>query len=467
MRLNSPLDSLQQFESRDPRPSKSEIRRTAGSSDTENSLLETVEDGVACPNETFLSARAVWSRLTSCEDVDIVPRSQREKNVSSFHVERPSLTRLHLELQELFLARLRADVENKDLFLKQNSTLLHQTSKMLQKTMGDNTKLNKMLSSIQGENLKLKEEVKQMSILRQHLDLAQQRLDLAEKEVKQMSKLRQRLDLAEKDNNMLLQRLDLADKNNNMLRDAVQSRDALLQKKEDEINEVQKDLEITRLDLKEVEKNEENLVREVRLLEHYADEVKTAKALIRAQQEELKTVKNLHKQEMQETEKRHEESMLKVQVELRVLAKKNGLVQPHASDGLNDIVNDELRAIIEVKDESIVALRNQVMASESTRRQLHNVIQNLRGNIRVFVRVRPMLEKECKMNKGQENDSPLTVVEAGNAISIRGPTEQSSFEFDKVYGPASTQAIIFDELSDFVQSALDGHSVCIFAYGQT
>ena len=117
----------------------------------------------------------------------------------------------------------------------------------------------------------------------------------------------------------------------------------------------------------------------------------------------------------------------------------------------------------------------KLIKEETLRRKLHNQVQELKGNIRVFCRVRPSLETEpantsARINyPDHESDSKEVEVTGQDEKSSLGnvTTKKHAFAFDRIFGPSSQNADVFGEISQLVQSALDGYNVCIFCYGQT
>ncbi|KAL6846912.1 hypothetical protein ACP4OV_022765 [Aristida adscensionis] len=98
-------------------------------------------------------------------------------------------------------------------------------------------------------------------------------------------------------------------------------------------------------------------------------------------------------------------------------------------------------------------------------RKLYNQIQDLKGNIRVYCRVRPFLP-------GQISSSSSVAGMEERTITIMTPTKygkdgSKSFTFNKVFDPAATQDEVFSDMQPLIRSVLDGFNVCIFAYGQT
>ena len=45
--------------------------------------------------------------------------------------------------------------------------------------------------------------------------------------------------------------------------------------------------------------------------------------------------------------------------------------------------------------------------------------------------------------------------------------KEYKFSFDHIFDQNAKQEDIFNELSQLIQSVLDGYNVCVFAYGQT
>ncbi|CAI0469884.1 unnamed protein product [Linum tenue] len=97
-------------------------------------------------------------------------------------------------------------------------------------------------------------------------------------------------------------------------------------------------------------------------------------------------------------------------------------------------------------------------------RKLYNQVQDLKGSIRVYCRVRPFLSGQSNFLSSVDSLEEGTI--SINTSSKHG-NSRKSFSFNKVYGPSATQAEVFSDMQPLIRSVLDGYNVCIFAYGQT
>ncbi|XP_062084738.1 kinesin-like protein KIN-14S [Humulus lupulus] len=110
-------------------------------------------------------------------------------------------------------------------------------------------------------------------------------------------------------------------------------------------------------------------------------------------------------------------------------------------------------------------LKKKYIRESTERKQLYNEVIELKGNIRVFCRCRPL-------NQSEIENGCTSVVEYDSSIDnelqvISSDTSKKQFKFDHVFRPEDNQETVFTQTKPIVTSVLDGFNVCIFAYGQT
>lgn len=123
--------------------------------------------------------------------------------------------------------------------------------------------------------------------------------------------------------------------------------------------------------------------------------------------------------------------------------------------------------VVDKTNETLHTLLKEQIGERMT---LHNILEDLKGKIRVHVRIRPLSESE------KDHSCVQTLIKSDNrSCEMTDNTKRRNlmkiWEFDKVLSGHShegnSQEEIFQDVKPLVTSAMDGFNVSIFAYGQT
>ncbi|PSS21172.1 Kinesin-like protein [Actinidia chinensis var. chinensis] len=116
----------------------------------------------------------------------------------------------------------------------------------------------------------------------------------------------------------------------------------------------------------------------------------------------------------------------------------------------------------QVQEMSTAALGYHKVVKEN--RNLYNMVQDLKGNIRVYCRIRPTFSTKAR--------NVIDFISEDGSLVVLDPLKpqkdgRKAFQFNRVFGPTATQEEIFKDTEPLIRSVMDGYNVCIFAYGQT
>ncbi|XP_064564678.1 kinesin-like protein KIF25 isoform X1 [Zonotrichia leucophrys gambelii] len=127
-------------------------------------------------------------------------------------------------------------------------------------------------------------------------------------------------------------------------------------------------------------------------------------------------------------------------------------------------------------EQSLQEVTERYEKEKQKRKALHNSLIELRGNIRVHCRIRPLLPFDDAAGHSQDRQRNFSEKVAYAAddetilVKCSRPGHASvnkTFQFERVYNDLESQDAVFADVAPLLTSLLDGYNVCIMAYGQT
>ncbi|KAJ0234386.1 Kinesin-like protein KIN-14E [Hirschfeldia incana] len=128
-----------------------------------------------------------------------------------------------------------------------------------------------------------------------------------------------------------------------------------------------------------------------------------------------------------------------------------------------DRKNEQTAAILKMQGAQLAELEILYKEEQVLRKRYYNTIEDMKGKIRVYCRIRPLNEKESSERERQM----LTSVDEFTVEHPWKDDKRKQHIYDRVFDMHASQDDVFEDTKYLIQSAVDGYNVCIFAYGQT
>ncbi|KAI1114247.1 P-loop containing nucleoside triphosphate hydrolase protein [Nemania sp. NC0429] len=268
----------------------------------------------------------------------------------------------------------------------------------------------------------------------------------------------ERLESLSKDNKELRSSLERQKRDHEheirLLNDAIQRRDGDVQKIEDELRKVNNE----RFDLQaQIRGNNETIERLRKRAEDAEERLSKDKGHLGGQISELSSKLDFKSECIQKLESNAKKLQADCEIEIQSI---------------------RLAAERKIAEETAL-LRGRLIKEEEKRHKLFELVQELKGNIRVMCRIKPPSDPANDALipfKPQWNEIDEDKIDGLTIPTLReDPTEPGrmlpgkprDFTFERVFDANCNNGDVFDEISQLVQSVMDGKKVCIFCYGQT
>ncbi|KAL5557375.1 hypothetical protein UlMin_039611 [Ulmus minor] len=128
-----------------------------------------------------------------------------------------------------------------------------------------------------------------------------------------------------------------------------------------------------------------------------------------------------------------------------------------------DRKNEQTAAILRMQGAQLAEMEVLYKEEQLLRKRYFNTIEDMKGKIRVYCRLRPLSEKEM----AEKERDVLTTLDEFTVEHRWRDEKLKQHTYDRIFDGNATQEEVFEDTRYLVQSAVDGYNVCIFAYGQT